>query len=245
MRLMKLHIVVAVVAVAGAAACRSAEQQQAEQAAAAAQQAAQAAQQGAQAAAAGAQAAAAGAQAAAAGVQSSGQNAQQGAQQFAQGMQQLAQGLSQMQGQGETIPHDQLKAFLPETIAGWTRKSARSEQITMPFKISNAEARYENGAASMDVKITDALLNQLFLAPLSMFLVSGYEEKSDDGFKRYAALNGAPGFEEWQIGSKRGEVTVIVNKRFVVQATGHNVAGIEPVRAAVQAIDLGKLAAFK
>jgi hypothetical protein len=40
-------------------------------------------------------------------------------------------------------------------------------------------------------------------------------------------------------------VTVILNNRFVVQATGHNVDSIEPVRAVLQSLDLARLAALK
>lgn len=219
---MKTRTIVAVALVAASAGCGKSEQEkQAEQAAAAAQQVAQ-------------------------GAQAAGQATQQGAQQFAQGMQQIAQGLQQMSAaQGDVVSHEQLRTLLPETVGNWTRKSARSEQLSLPFKVSNAEARYENGAASLDLKITDASLNQLLIAPLSMFMVAGYEEKSDDGYKKYAAMGNVPGFEEWQQHDKRGEVTLIVGRRFVVQATGHNVESVEPVRAVLQALDLGKLSAIK
>jgi hypothetical protein len=80
---------------------------------------------------------------------------------------------------------------------------------------------------------------------MSMFLVAGYEEKSDDGYKKYSPVAGSPGYEEWQSRARRGEVTMIINNRFVVQATGHNVDSVEPVRAVLQSLNLASLAAVK
>jgi hypothetical protein len=192
------------------------------------------------------QAAAQAAQQVAAGTQAAGQAAQQGAQQFAQGMQQVAQGLQQMAAaQGDTVGHEILKGFLPASIGAWTQESSRSEQLTMPFKVSSAQAKYRSGASSLDLQITDASLNQLILAPLSMFLVSGYSETSSDGYKKYAALNGSPGFEEWRKNAREAEVTVVVGNRYVVQATGHDVDNADAVRAALQGLDLARLSSLK
>ena len=248
---MKLRTIVAIVAVTAAAGCGESDAERAaaaaERAAAATQQAAAATQQAAGAAqqtAVAAGQAAAGAQQAAGGAQPTGQAA--ASQQLAQGMQQVAQGLQQIQAaQGDVVNHEQLKALLPETLGAWTRRTSRSHQVAMPFKVSNAEAQYQNGDSTMDVKIMDAALNQLILAPMSMFLVAGYEEKTDDGYKKYSPVAGSPGYEEWQGNTRRGEVTVILNNRFVVQATGHNVSGIEPVRAVLQSLDLARLATVK
>jgi hypothetical protein len=58
-------------------------------------------------------------------------------------------------------------------------------------------------------------------------------------------MGGHPGFEKWINGSRRGEITVVVGNRFIVQATGNDVESIEAVRAMVQAVDLGRLATMK
>jgi hypothetical protein len=85
----------------------------------------------------------------------------------------------------------------------------------------------------------------MLLAPFSMYLAAGYSERSDEGFKRSAKIGGFPGIEDWNSSSRRGEVTAVVNNRFVVQATGHDVEDLAAVRQIVDAIDLSKLAALK
>jgi hypothetical protein len=161
--------------------------------------------------------------------------------QTVQGMQQVAQGLRQLsQSRATPVDFEMLKTLLPE-INGWTKGRPRGEQVNMPFAISNATVHYTNNESTMDVTITDSALNQLIFAPFSVFMTSGYEERSDDGYRKAMTIAGAPGFEEWKKEDGRGEVTIVVNNRYLVQATGHRVASIDPVRKAIEAVDVKKL----
>mgnify|MGYP003383265759 CR=1 FL=1 len=145
---------------------------------------------------------------------------------------------------GKAVDFETLKSVLPE-LAGWARGDTKGEQMTMPVSYSRAQARYEKDAAHIELEITDTALNQLLLAPLSMFIATGYSERSDEGFKRAARIAGQPGMEEWNLDSRHGEVTAVVAARFIVHATGHDVEAIDSVRAAVQAVDLARLATLK
>jgi hypothetical protein len=167
------------------------------------------------------------------------------AEQMTQGLQQMAQGFQQVaQGQTDAVDYEVLKGLLPE-VNGWTQASARGEQTSMPVKVSRAEARYSRGESSVELEILDSAMSQLLLAPMSMFLASGYSERSDEGFKRSARISGHPGIEDWNNGSRRGEVTVVVANRFVVQATGRDVDDLGVVRQIVDAVDLSKLETLK
>lgn len=225
---MRRGLIISVVAIVAAAGCGKSEQEkQAEQTKKAAEQIAQGAQQ------------------AAAGAQQAAQGAQQGSQQVAQGLEAFAKGLAQMgQSQGPSIDFEVLKGLLPE-IPGWTRSSPRGEQTTMPFKISKASARYQKDESTINIEILDSSLNQLILAPFTMFMTMGFEERSDDGFKRATKIGGSPAFEEWKTQSKDGEISVVVGNRFIVSVKGDNIENIEVVRKAVQAVDLNKLAGTK
>ena len=115
----------------------------------------------------------------------------------------------------------------------------------MGGKISKASARYEKGESSLTLEIIDSSFNQLFLAPMTMFMAVGYEERSDDGYTKAVTLAGSPGFEKWRTRRNDGKVGVIVSNRFVVSADGNNVENIDVLKKAVQAVDLGKLATMK
>jgi hypothetical protein len=137
-----------------------------------------------------------------------------------------------------------LKGLLPE-LDGWTKVRTRGEQLTTPYVISNARAHYTSGASTMDIVITDSALNEMVYAPFAAFMAPGYEERTDRGHKKASVTSGSPGFESWEKGDAHGEVIVIVANRFVVQASGRRVAGIEPVRRAIAAVDLRRLATLR
>jgi len=144
----------------------------------------------------------------------------------------------------KAVAFEELMALLPEP-AGWTRGKPRGEQISMGMDMSRAHGDYEKGESSIDLEITDSSFNQLFLAPLTTYLVKGYSERSNDGYRKASPVGGHPAFETWNSDSRRAEVFVVVANRFVVQATGHNVDSAEPVRALAQAVDFSRLAALK
>lgn len=155
-----------------------------------------------------------------------------------------APGQQVAQSQAKPVDFELLKSLLPE-MSGWTRTRPRGEQMTTPFAISNAKAHYTMGESTMDIEITDSALNQMIFAPFAMFMASGYEERSDDGYKKAGTIAGSPGFESWEKNANRGEVTVIVANRFVVQAKGRRVASVDSVKKAIETIDLAKLATLK
>jgi hypothetical protein len=170
---------------------------------------------------------------------------QQDAEQVQRGAEQVAKAPPQIaQDHAEVVDFELLKSLLP-SVNGWTQSGARGEQVSMPMEFSHAGVRYSRGDSSVALEITDSALNQMLLGPMSMFLASGYSERSDDGFKRSTKIGGHPGVEDWNSAARRGEITAVVNNRFIVQATGHDVDDLAAVRQIVDAVDLAKLSALK
>jgi len=171
--------------------------------------------------------------------------AKRGAAEMAGGVQEMARGLRQMaQGSATPVPFEALVALLPE-LPGWTRSEPRGENISRPVAYARAEARYSASEGRVRLEIVDTALSQLLIAPVSMFFAEGYAERSTDVFKRAATVRGHPGSEEWNARTRRGEVMVLVARRYLVKAAGDDVAGIDVVRRAVEAVDLGNLATLK
>jgi hypothetical protein len=219
------RVLMAGLVVVSAAGCgKSAEQKQAEDAAKNIQEGAKTMQQGAD---------------------QMAKSATQSSDQMAQGLTQMAQGFKQMaQGSAKSVDYEELKALLPD-VDGWARSDVKGEQGTMPVAYSRAEARYQKDDGRVELEIEDTALSQMLLAPMSMFLASGYSERSDDGFKRAAKIGGSPGMEDWKINSKHGEVTAVVGNRFVVTGRGNDIASLDPVRKIVESVSFSKLAALK
>ncbi|HEU4517681.1 MAG TPA: Yip1 family protein [Steroidobacteraceae bacterium] len=154
-------------------------------------------------------------------------------------------------GGGESVPAlpvDQIKTFLPETLAGLPRTSMSAERnAAMGFEVSEASADYGDGAGrSLRLEINDTGGAKGLLAFASWANVEE-EREWDGGYERNYRADGRMVHERWDANSKRGEYTVIVANRFALEiegeaasmdelksalAAGVNVAGLEAAAAA-------------
>lgn len=161
-----------------------------------------------------------------------------------QGLQQMTEAGKQGGAAVKLVDYELLKSLLPE-LGGWERSGAKGQQMTMGISVSTAEAHYKKGDASMKLEITDTSFSQMMLAPFMMFARAGYEEKSDDGYKKGITLAGYPGFETWEKGNKDAEIHLLVGERFLVGVEASGVDNPESARALAQAVNLSKLASLK
>lgn len=173
------------------------------------------------------------------------------AQDMAKGFEAMANGLAAAAGggNGDVKPVDpvsfrDLQTVMPE-ISGWERNKPTGERMTSPFSFSQSTVTYKKGDANIDLKIMDSGFNQLLFAPFTMFMMAGYEKETQDGYEKSVTVNGNPGWEKWDSGSKNGELSVVVNKRFLVQVEGHGVEDTKALKAVLDQTDLGKLASLK
>jgi hypothetical protein len=219
-----MHVIAIVMAVAGLVACgRSERERRAEEAAKAAEQASKERE-------------------------SAAKEAAQGIEQMAQGLGELAKGLGGATGGDgqpiEPVSFKELQAVFP-SIDGWDMGKPTGERMSMPVKFSQAKVTYTKGDARVNAEVTDSALNQMLLAPFAMFLTSGYEKETEEGYERSTKVGGFPGWERWNSERKEGEVTALVNKRFLVKFDGDNIESLAVLHEMATAADLAKLAAIR
>ncbi len=121
----------------------------------------------------------------------------------------------------------------------------RSELVSSPVPYSKAEAHYQKGDSTIELVITDSGFQPIVVEPIMMFLAPGYDEQSGGTHRKAVAVNGSPGSESWSARSRRGEVTALVGNRFIVAGTGLDVGNLDGVRAAVRAVNFGRLAGLR
>lgn len=179
------------------------------------------------------------------------QTAEQGAAEAAQGLEQLAKGLESMAAGGadgrkpvDPVSFRDMIALLPE-VDGWEMGKPTGERMTSPFPFSSAEATYTKDGSRVQITMTDSGFNQMLLAPYSIFLASGYEKETTEGYEKSTQVNGQPGWEKWNSESKRGELNTLVGKRFLVQIEGRGIDDIKVLHDIVGQVDTGKLAGLK
>lgn len=168
-----------------------------------------------------------------------------GAKQVAEGAKTMARGVQQMvQAAAKPVEFETLETLLPD-VDGWKKTNPSGEMISLPVSYTNAKARYTRDHSEIDLEITDTALSQVLLGPFTIFMSTGFEEKSDNGYTKALTIAGSPGYEDWNKSAKTADVTVIIANRFVVRGKGREVTSVDPVRTVVQAVNLQKLAKLK
>jgi hypothetical protein len=190
-------------------------------------------------------------------VQKSAEEMQKGAEAMAKGAEDMARSMSGLAsglgaafgGDPNAKPADpvsfrDLQAVLPE-LSGWERDKPTGERMTAPVNFSEASVRHTRGDASISTKITDSALNQMLIAPFAMFLAGNYERETERGYEKSIKVGEHLGFEKWDTEDKDGELTVIVNKRFIVAIEGRGIDNAQVLHDVLARTDLTKLAALK
>ena len=144
----------------------------------------------------------------------------------------------------EPVSFQSLQTALPE-VSGWQRETPTGERMTSPVAFSQAEADYTMGDATINVKIVDSVFSQMLIAPWAMFLTTGYEKQTSDGYEKSTNVRGNPGFERWSTSGKNGELNLVVAKRFLVTIDGNNIADTKVLHDFATKIDSSKLTELK
>lgn len=174
-----------------------------------------------------------------------GDQAARGMDDFAKAMQGMAAAMGGANGgkAADPVSFRDLQAAFP-TVSGWTMDKPKGERMTAPVAFSQTEARYKNGDQRIEVKIVDSAFNQILVAPWAMFLTTGYEKETDDGYEKSTTVSGHPGFEKWNTTRKDGELNIVVAKRFLVSVEGDKLNDVKDLHDFAAKVDFSKLAAL-
>lgn len=142
----------------------------------------------------------------------------------------------------------ELKALMPESVGDFKRTNLEGEKVAaMGMNISHADADYSNAdnSASIDMKITDlgSISGISGLAAYGWYMVD-IDKENETGYEKTISYKGNKGYEKYDNQGKYGELSILVAKRFVVEANGNNVT-MDQMKAAINMIDVGKLESWK
>ncbi|MBT32995.1 MAG: hypothetical protein CMO01_25330 [Thalassobius sp.] len=148
----------------------------------------------------------------------------------------------------EPVDFRVLKDLLPDEVAGIDKTKSEGEKSgAMGIKMSKAEAKYEGDDKKIDITITD--MGFMSAGGLGGFMSAGWlmaevDRESDTEYEKTTTINGYKGFEKYHFDNKRGEISVMVAERFLVQITGRNVS-MDDLKDALDDIDLDELEDMK
>jgi hypothetical protein len=145
----------------------------------------------------------------------------------------------------EPVGIDQLKAFVPDTMAGLPKTSSNAEKNGFAgLMVSKAEATYDDKAGKrVKLEISDTGGVSGIMAFAGWAGVEG-EKEDDNGSERTTRINGRLTHEKSSKTGGTNEFAVVIADRFVVSATGNGV-DLGALKSAVSGLDLGKLESMK
>jgi hypothetical protein len=181
--------------------------------------------------------------------QEAGRNAQEAMQQASKGLEAFAKGLQGLSAGSDGKPVDPVSfrelqtVFVP--LDGWEMGKPTGEKMSVPVSFSQAKVTYRKGDARIEASVMDSGFNQLLIAPFTMFLTSGYEKETENGYEKSVKVAGNPGWEKWESAAKNGELATFINKRFLVQFQGNQIGDMRVLHQLADASNLDKLASMK
>jgi|GEM_PF-378125 len=150
-------------------------------------------------------------------------------------------------GAVEPVDFRELKALLPETISGLKRGEQSGERSGMAgIKVSHVQASDGDGGQSrLRVKITDAGSMSGFAGvAAAAWAMVDIDKETSSGYEKTSTVGGRRMHEQWDSRDKRGEVSMIVGGRFIVEMRGNGIE-MKDLKQAINAIDVKKLEALK
>lgn len=163
-------------------------------------------------------------------------------------MQDMANAAEEMQAAAEREPAEpvnfrELRETLPETLDGMERTNAEgATQSTMGFSISEAEATYEG--AEGDGRIELSVMDYGAVPALGMmgfaWTMTEVDRETSTGYEKTIRMGENKGFRKYDTASERGEFSLVVAERFVVQVDGRDVTD-DQIEDALRSVDLDAL----
>ncbi|MDT7855042.1 hypothetical protein RQM47_00130 [Rubrivirga sp. S365] len=164
--------------------------------------------------------------------------------------QEMAAAVEQMeetanQAPAEPVDFRRLRDLLPETLVGLERTDVEgAKQGSMGFSISEASADYGAGDSTVSVKVTDMGAVPAMGMMGAAWTMTDVDRETATGYEKTVRLGESKGYRTYDTGSRRGEFSLVVADRFLVNVTGRGVDDAD-LEAALRAVDLSALAAMR
>ena len=141
----------------------------------------------------------------------------------------------------EPVNFRELQELLPEKLAGYERKSKSGETAgAMGMTISHAEAKYADGSCDAKVELIDTGGIAMGIMGMAAWSSATIDKEDENGYERTSTLDGYKCFEKFRKNGQSSELSVLVENRFVVTASGRD-CDMDQLKKLVKAMDMGKL----
>ncbi len=141
----------------------------------------------------------------------------------------------------EVINFRELKEMLPSRAAGMRLDDSSGETSgALGFKISTATGEYRDDDQKIEITIADVGASPMVLMGMAAWSNVEFERDSDEGYERTTTIEGHKAYEKYDSEREDGQISLIINKRFLVNIEGRNVSE-KDLKSALKRIDIDDL----
>jgi hypothetical protein len=130
---------------------------------------------------------------------------------------------------------------LPPSMEGWQRGTPNAQVIDVPEPAAVVTVSYTRADAALDLEISDTGGTSSMIESLASMAGSEFNRTMGNGYLKGTTVAGAPAVESWNTQDRLGELTVLVNKRYIIHVGGRGLTDAAPMRALVEKIQLAAL----
>lgn len=136
---------------------------------------------------------------------------------------------------------DALRALAP-TMDGWDRGAVTAQTIDVPEVATVMTVRYTHSdGGQLDLEISDTGGTSSMIESLASMAGSEFNREMASGYLKGTIVAGAPAVESWNTDHAIGELTVLINTRYIIHVGGARLPDAAPMRAVVERIDFAAL----
>jgi hypothetical protein len=150
-------------------------------------------------------------------------------------------------GTYEPVDFRKLKEVLPQELAGFEKTESSGEKNAM-FGISVSQVKQSFKSADGNQRVTFEITDPGSLAgPFALanvWLNIEVDKETSSGYEKTSTVGGRKLHEKWDKSGKRGEATLVVGNRFMVEIEAHGLE-MNDVKALLSKIDISKLESMK
>lgn len=142
----------------------------------------------------------------------------------------------------EATDFRKLKELLPERLEGMNRINIEGEKTGMAgLKYSVAKAEYEKGDTRVDISIVDGAGFAGIINGFAAWSLVEVDRETESGYERTTEIDGYKAFEKYDSDSKDGQLSVIMEDRFIINIEAHDLNKEGLLRDIFKELDLKKL----
>jgi hypothetical protein len=142
------------------------------------------------------------------------------------------------------VGHERLQKFVP-SVSGWKLERSYSADVRLPAPASHVRATFTQGPAQIEFELTDTAGDAAYVQALANVAGGDFHQEAPNGYMKAVTMGGFPGLESFNSDDKIGEISVLINRRFLIHASGTGTGAIDPVRELISHVDLAGIAALK